>query len=178
MSILKRFTDAWSALLGKPTSRELSAQQEIVSLRRERGRLDLELGEALETLAIQRSRLEQMEADCSNNPHDDRLGALFHNLATPLSQLRMQEALMSAGKEISGRSVMALAGQVASLVENAGLEPMGANGQEIPFDPSTCEPLAADASVEAGTTVVITFIGYRHGGRIVRKALVKAKDGV
>ncbi|MFH1114628.1 MAG: hypothetical protein V1792_11970 [Pseudomonadota bacterium] len=174
MSIKERLSDAWSAVHGKPTSGEHAVQAHVVALKKEIGELRLELTEAREIAAAQRSRLEEIAHTESTRPTVDPTD-LFAGLAAPLSQLRMQAALLEAGKDITGRSVMALAGQLTELLESAGLEPIGATGREIPFDPRTCEPMASGESFQPGELVLVRFIGYGYHGSVVRKAVVDGR---
>lgn len=171
MDIGKRLADSWAVLTGKPSSSEMALQQEVVSLKRRLGEIALELQDAVDKVAAQRSALEDRDPEASNQGND-RLADLLARLAAPLSQLRMQASLMDAGKEISGRSVMALAGQIVELVEIAGLDPIGVNGDTIAFDPRTCEPLVSGTSFTPGTEVTVRIIGYAYRGEVIRKALV------
>lgn len=167
----ERLSDVWSAVRGKPTSGEHAVQAQVVSLRKRLSELGLELAEARDMLAAQQSRLEEL-ADAEDDEPTEVLGALVSRIAAPLSQLRMQASLLESGKEISGRSVMALAAQVVGALESAGLEPIGAAGQEIPFDPQTCEPMASGRAFRPGDLVLVRFVGYVYQGAVVRKAIV------
>jgi len=171
MTIRVRLSDMWSAVHGKPTSGEHAVQAHVVSLRKELGEVGLELAEARDLLAVQRSRLEELASAEKNEP-TGALAGLFGSLAAPLSQLRMQASLLESGKEISGRSVMALAAQLADLLESAGLEPIGSTGKETPFDPQTCEPMVSGTTYQIGAAVLVRFIGYAYRGTVVRKAIV------
>lgn len=171
MSMMNRLGDAWRALLGRRSPREFAATDEASALKRRLGSIEMELNEARETAAVQRLRLEQLESVCSADAGNS-LEQLFADLAAPVSQLRMQASLMARGREVSGRSVMALASQVAETLENHGLEPIGVTGEELAFDPAICQPLNAGVTFGPGHAVLIKFIGYRYNGRILRRALV------
>lgn len=168
-----RFEDLWRALTGKPTRGEAAALEEIAELRSRVDRLTQETRELRELTAIQRSRIDQLEAARVAAP-PDRLEALFESVAAHLSQLRLQGHLMERGREITGRSVMALASHVIEAIESLGLEPIGTPGEEIPFDPATCRPINAGASFQPGQLVAVKFVGYRCKNNIVHKALVDA----
>jgi molecular chaperone GrpE (heat shock protein) len=176
MNIKERLSDVWSAVRGKPTTGEHAVQAHVVSLRKELGELGLELAEVRDLQAAQRSRLEEIARNEKNQP-TDALADLFGSLAAPLSQLRLQASLLESGKEISGRSVMALAAQLADLLESAGLEPIGATGHEIQFDPQTCEPMVSGRSFQPGGLVSVRFVGYVFEGTVVRKAIVDGDGG-
>ncbi len=172
MNITDRLSLAWKGLTGQ-AGREIQAdQEEILSLQRRLAEVDIELLECRLLISAQKSKIEAIEA-CRANPSTDATEDLFTALAPPLSQLRMQEWLISTGKEISGRSVMALAAQFASLVEKAGLEPVGEPGERTDFDPGVHEPLSAQDSIPKGASVIVRFIGYRYKGRMLRRALVQ-----
>jgi len=81
---------------------------------------------------------------------------------------------MAVGREISGRSVMALANQMIAVLENHGLEPIGVTGEQVAFDPATCQALSAETAFQAGAIVTIRYVGYRYNGRVLRRALVDA----
>lgn len=172
MQALDRLLDAWMALLGKPGRELTEAQSQIVALKREVAQLTLDLRQVMETVAAKEERIEELQA-IDLDRSDDALGRLLADLAAPLSQLRMQESLISSGKEISGLSVMKLAQQLAGLIERAGLEPIGETGGIIPFDNRCCEPLGAASDLEPGQNVTVRFVGYRRKDMIVRKALVE-----
>jgi molecular chaperone GrpE (heat shock protein) len=173
MSILSRLDDTWRTLRGRASQRESAMYDELVTLRRKVGHLELELKKAGDKVAIQRSRLDQLEA-LSPAASANGLEKMFQDLAAATSQLRMQASLMTRGREISGRSVMALANQLIEVLENHGLEPIGVTGEKVAFDPVTCQALSADASFQAGAIVTIKFVGYRYNGRVLRRALVDA----
>jgi molecular chaperone GrpE (heat shock protein) len=172
MKIRNRIANTWAGLLGRPSAEAQELRKEILSIRRELAAVRLELEDSRQALALHRRRIQEMESE-SRHQDDDATEALFEDLVSTVSQLRMQDALMESGREISGGSIMALARQVVAALEKAGLEPVGVFGREIPFDPQTCEPLASDAVFVPGETVVIRFIGYQYRNRILRKALVE-----
>lgn len=177
MSMVNRLGDAWRALLGRPSLRESAAADEVLTLTRRLGSMDLELKEARETVAVQRLRLDRLESVCSAETGNSLERAL-EDLAAPVSQLRMQASLMGRGRDVSGRSVMALASQIVQTLENHGLEAIGVTGEEVAFDPATCQPLSAGVTFAPGQAVDIKFIGYRYNGRVLRRALVdSASDG-
>jgi molecular chaperone GrpE (heat shock protein) len=172
MIIRSRIINAWMAFTGKPSAEARAAADEIVSVKSELARLSLDLREAQETIQALRGKLQELESRTSQNSPDG-LEGLFGELAAPLSQLRLQDSLIGAGKEISGTSVMTLARHLMNAIETAGLEPIGTCGEEIPFDPGRCGPLSADRSFAPGEPVVVRFVGYRYHERVIRKALVE-----
>jgi len=172
--MLDRLYDAWKVLWARPSSGESAAQEELLDLRRRMAEHSLELQDARSALAALRSRLEGLEKETRVNG-DNPLHELFENIAAPVSQLRMQRHMLDSGSSISGRSVMALAGQVVGFVEKVGLQPVGNTGEEIPYDPQTAEPLSRDSFPTRGEAVIVRFVGYRYQGKVLRKALVERK---
>ncbi len=170
MNITGRLSLAWKALTGQ-AGREIQAdREEILSLQRRLAATDIELHECQELVSALKSRIEALNAARTDPPTAEEL---FTALAAPLSQLRMQAWLMGTGKEISSRSIIALANQFASLVERAGLEPVGDPGESIRFDPELHEPLSAQECIPNGGPAIVRFIGYRYRGRMLRRALVQ-----
>ncbi len=174
MNLVERIADAWQVLLGKPSHGEALAAEEIASLKRTGANLTLELQEARTAVASLRGMVEEMEERAGAT---DPLEEIFAQVAGPLSQLRLQESLIAVGKQISGKSVMALASEVAGILEDAGLEPIGSVGEETVFDPALAEPLASGMALSSGAPVVVRFIGYRYEGEVIRKALVDSRGG-
>lgn len=175
MRVRERISAAWSALLGRPPREVLKAQHELLSIRRELANARMDMRGAREALNDVRAALDDMESREDFSP-DDLLNDLFVAMAAPLSQLRMQNSLMEAGKDISPKSIMALVRQLSDIVEKAGMEPISRAGEQIVFDPRTAEPLTADSAFAAGELVVTKFNGYRYRGRIIRKALVAKRQ--
>jgi molecular chaperone GrpE (heat shock protein) len=173
MTISERIINTWAALRGHPTFNEIALQKQIVTLKRQISEQQLELQEAANTVNAQRSKLEELSAQ-QRETGSNGLGDLYRALAAPLSQIRLQASLLDSGKEISGRSVMALAAQLADLLEQTGLEPIGCVGQTTTFDPQQCEPMITGKSFQPGSDVTVKFVGYRYEGHVVRKALVDA----
>lgn len=172
MTVFDRFINAWLVFTGKPSAEARAAADELISLKSELARLRLDLREAHETVNALRERLQELESHTIRHSSDGMDG-LFGTIAAPLSQLRLQDSLMEAGKEISSTSVMTLARHLMNAIETAGLEPIGSCGEEILFDPEQCGPLSADSSFSSGEPVVVRFVGYRYNGRVIRKALVE-----
>lgn len=173
MNLVERIADAWQVLLGKPSRGEILASEEIAALKRDAANLTLELQEAKSAVESLRRMLQETnahQAAASLDPMEEVLA----QAAGPLSQLRMQASLMATGKEISGKSVMVLASEVAAVLEAAGLEPIGKVGEETVFDPVSAEPLSSGPTLSPGAPVVIRFIGYGYNGEVLRKALVEA----
>jgi len=170
MRLRKRLFDAWASLQGRPSRETLAVQEEMAALKGRFEAINLELDDARRVLITLRDRFADMDVDRSN---DDALVSVLEKVAGPLSQLKKQAALMDSGREVTGRSVMALARQVSAAVEAMGLQPIGSTGSRMSFDAALVEPIAAGTSIEPGEQVEVVFIGYRYRGRIIRKAMAQ-----
>ena len=177
MTVLRRLVDAWRALLTGPPEKPCQEDDDVaVALRRDLAEAQLQLQEARDSLAVERKRLAAVEQAKASEVADGvaaQMEALLERLAAPLSQLRMQDALLEAGTDVAARDVMALVRTLARVVEDAGLEPIGEAGSVMPFDPDVAQPLGAAGDLAAGDEVQIKFIGYRYQGKVIRKALVE-----
>lgn len=180
MGMMSRIAAAWRALAGRRAAgSEAESDDEAVALRRDLAAAQLELQEARSALESERKRLaaaREGEAAAVREGVESQIEELLTRLAAPLSQLRMQEALLGAGKPVAAGDVMSVARSLAGAVEDAGLEPIGTPGGALTFDPETARPLQADAAIGPGDETVVRFIGYRYHGRVIRKALVEKGD--
>lgn len=175
MSWWQRVVTAWQALKGKIPSAPV-AEEERLELRRQLAEERLRLQETQKQLShckaelasVQRTQAEQVRERTATH-----LEALFRQLAAPLAQLKLQQALAANGKELAARDVLILAQQFANAVEAAGLEPIGGVGERCAFDPEWAQALAPGVSLQAGEQVVVRFVGYRFQGQVLRKALVE-----
>jgi molecular chaperone GrpE (heat shock protein) len=165
----------WNILRGRPTAAETAIQEHSVQLGRQLAEIQLDLMHTNDQLERCRSRLVELEGllgQAVSSGADD----LLRDLASPVSQLRTQAAMLESGADVTGRSVMALARQVISRLESAGLEPIGSVGEQCVFDPETCEALRAEDAMNPGEPAVIRFVGYRCGDGVVRRALVERSN--
>jgi molecular chaperone GrpE (heat shock protein) len=81
--------------------------------------------------------------------------------------------LLEQGQAVSAGDVMALARALARAWERLGLAPVGAPGELVRFDPALHQSLSQPEPAP-GAEVEIRMPGYRHGTRLIRKALVGA----
>jgi molecular chaperone GrpE (heat shock protein) len=148
-------------------------------LQRDLAATRIELQEARAALATERARivaLEQAQAAQVRDQVESHLEALFTALAAPLSQLRLQAALLEAGTAVAAADVMALARRCIGEIERAGLEPIGVTGEVIQFAPESAQPLTEGGRLTPGDRVRVRFVGYRYHGRVLRKALVEHEE--
>ncbi len=99
-------------------------------------------------------------------------------MATPTTQLLLQQHLIEVqGKELAGADVMTLAGSLISSLQNFGVEPEGAPGDETVFDPGLHQAMDATSPITADERVLIKIPGLKLSGRILRRAFVTQKEG-
>lgn len=175
MGLGQRLGAAWAALCAgdKPSAEET----ELLTLRRDlaTARLDLQdAHEEVERLRTHTGTLEEDHAAAVEQSLEKRLEGLFTSLAAPLSQLRTQAYLLEEKKPVPVADVMLLVDQLALAVEEAGLTPLGAPGDALPFDPGTMQEVRGEPAAP-GAEVDVMFVGYRFGYRVLRKAMVEAR---
>jgi len=172
MAIAQRLAAAWRALLN-PVSQD--AEDTVLALRRELATVQLERQETRDALERARAQMKALEETIARRVEDRveaRLQEFFANLVAPLSQLKLQEALIASGTEVASRDVMILVRQFTGAVEAAGVEPIGQVGETQAFDPEINQPVG-EAILTPGAPVVVRFPGYRFRGRVLRKAFVE-----
>jgi len=185
MSLIKRLAAAWKVIRGRAPHPDPLLEEEreqirddegTMSLRRQLAAARLDLQEARDALAAERSRRAAVEGGQTaavREAVESRQEALFTQLAAPLLQLRMQDALLEAGRDVAARDVMAVARSFTDAVAAAGLEPIGMPGEKVRFDPETCQMLSGGEAPARGQEVLVRFPGYRYNRRVLRKALVE-----
>jgi molecular chaperone GrpE (heat shock protein) len=180
MSLSTRLSKAWNILLGKEvTVTPYDSNEEVLKLKSEIASLKLDLKDSEGKLAKERKRIDSMQSSQSDQVKqrvESQIEDLFDQLATPLSQLRMQSSLMEQGKAVKSSDIMAVAGSFANIVEKAGLEPVGTTGKMLKFDPAIAQSLGSTGSINIGDEVIVKFIGYRYKERVIRKAFVEKVD--
>lgn len=176
MKLVQRLAAAWRAMVSSATTPEAMPEEPTLALQRDLAATRLDLQETQTVLATERAHsaaLEKAQATLVQEGIASRLEALFTDLAAPLSQLRLQAALLDAGTAVATADVMALARRCIAIVERAGLEPIGTTGEVVPFDPETAQLLGEGVPLAPGDTVRIRIVGYRYHLRVLRKAFVE-----
>lgn len=174
MSFMQRLTAACRVLRGTEAAAE--GDEEVLALRRDLAAARLDLEETREALKKAQARAEALEASHTADVEQStqsRMEKLFADLAQPLSQLGAQGYLVESGSELAASDVLAVAGQIARALENAGLEQVGAPGEVTDYSPETMQPLRQGQGIAVGDAVRVRFAGYRLGNRTIRKALVE-----
>jgi len=173
-----RLLAAWKTLWSGPPQLSEDSAAEVLDLRRELGAVRLELEELGEELARERAQRHATEQALPKQVEqyiEARLDELFRRFAGVAAQIRTQAALMEQGAPVPSADVMALALGMVRAVEQTGLEPIGAPGAALAFDPDLARPLDPSQVPAPGEPVLVRFVGYRCRGRVIHKALVERK---
>ena len=176
MSLVQRLAAAWRALVSPSALPAPMPEDPTLMLQRDLAAIRLDLQETQAALVAERARtaaLDKAQATLVQEGITAHLEALFIDLAAPLSQLRLQAALLDAGTAVAAADVMALARRCIAVVERAGLEPIGTTGEVMPFDPETAQALGEGVQIAPGDTIRIRIAGYRYHHRVLRKAFVE-----
>ena len=106
-----------------------------------------------------------------------RLRAFLEQAAAPAVQLITQDHLVQReGKALATRDVLLLARRLAQCLCDVGLTYEHEVGEHAAYDPSRHAPVSRELNIEPGAMVTVRFVGASHGGRILRKAMVSAKE--
>lgn len=176
MNLNKRICEAFAFLLRRHWRNTKETDDEIVNVRRMLAEVRLELEfsrKAIEEEQTRRKAIETIQANSIKNGIESQLEQLYEQLAAPLSQLRMQSALLEGGTPVQTDDIMRVARQLAEMLEERGLEPIGSFGKPMPFSTETAQPLSTELNLREGEPVVVRIIGYRYHGRVLRRAYVE-----
>lgn len=134
--------------------------------------LDLQArDQEIERLRQEYERLEQQAQRDSAGAANAGVEALLRRAAPLLSQLATMQALAEAGRTLRVEDTLKLFAKVEQTLTEAGLDRIGAVGQEGPFDPRLHQRLSG-ADVDAGDAVAVRFVGYALGDNVLLKAMV------
>lgn len=100
---------------------------------------------------------------------EDQKRALYGLLEPLLTQLPMVRRAVAQGQPVEAADVLALMGPLDEALRQWGITPIGAVGEETPFDPAQHQ-----GAFEPGTPVTVKTIGYKLDEKILRKARVSA----
>lgn len=164
--------DCFRSLRGRPTQQAEQLEKDLLKAQRDAAELDLRVREMECRLVEQSSTLAQCRKDLEAAESMWSLEALSR-LAGAMSQIRVQEYLFSQGREISAKSALTLAARIVEDLEDQGMLPIETVGATVKFDPERFASLEASKTIEPGAEVIVRFIGYKHRGRILMKALVE-----
>jgi molecular chaperone GrpE (heat shock protein) len=119
--------------------------------------------------------LEAASSAAAQSARESAALSLAEALAGPLSQLATLRSLAARGTTPQVSDVLRLTESLQRALGEAGVEPVGEAGEEVAYDPSLHRP-AGSAAFHEGEIVIIAFIGFRLGQRVVRPALVTRKE--
>jgi len=116
----------------------------------------------------------QAEADRTNAGAAE-LEALARRLAPVLSQAPTMRAMHAEGKEVRAADLLKLFEKVERILQEAGLEPIGAVGERTRFDTRLHQRMSG-GDVSDGNNVRVRFVGYRFKETILTKAMVGREE--
>ncbi|MBU1488135.1 nucleotide exchange factor GrpE [bacterium] len=182
MGLLKRLSDAWSALRGRSdleseALREDEENEAALRADSKKATLRLDLEEARNRAEALKRELKHERAargDTVKAAIAQRLRPMLTEAASIMAQLALQSRLIEEGKPVGARDVMALAQGLVRVFEKQGLASFGEVGAETDFNPAQHQPLGGPAP-GAGAKVVVRVQGYKLGSKVVKKALVEGR---
>ncbi|MBI3945534.1 MAG: nucleotide exchange factor GrpE [Armatimonadetes bacterium] len=164
-------------LLGGGKPPEAPTTEGALAAAREARALRLELEERDRALANLKGELERARAGESArvaaavSAEWERLAA---DAAGPVAQLLTQARLLEAeGKPVQAKDVLAVARRLVRVLQEHGLEAVGAVGDAAAFEPNRHEPLGGEAAPAPGEGVVVRLVGIAYRGKVLRKAGVQ-----
>ena len=135
------------------------------------------LVEAGSQLAYLKADFENYKRQSLRRIEEERLRAqksLLNDILPALDNFALAQTYADRAKDVATIKIGLdfVAQQMESALQNAGLEPIPAQGQQ--FDPTLHEAIEEiDSPQPSGTIVEETQRGYRFGGQILRPAQVK-----
>lgn len=87
-----------------------------------------------------------------------------------LVQWPTAEAVARRNTELSAVKILPLVKPLWNLLQRWGVEPIHAVGDHVPYDPRVHQLI--DGTAEPETTVLVRYIGYRHGEKLLYRAKV------
>jgi transcription antitermination factor NusG len=101
-----------------------------------------------------------------------KLESAFGSLATPLAQLRFQQSMHEAGKEVKLENIFKLFVVIEERLSLAGLHCIHSTNDILPFDSETMSPVRQELVFEKGQEVKIVFPAYMYRNKYLCKAIV------
>lgn len=172
-SLLGRAPAPVSVAENKPVAEaEAELRAQLASLR-----LDLaERNQRIEAMQREYAVLQSAKDRAAGDSGQEQLERLFKRLAGTLSNLAALADLGKQGREISAADLLSLFEGLEKELAHAGLERVGVTGETTVFDTALHQRMSGGA-VHAGTRIVIRVPGYRHGEKILLKAMVSTREG-
>ncbi|WP_267384086.1 helix-turn-helix domain-containing protein [Cyanobacterium sp. uoEpiScrs1] len=136
----------------------------------------------LETKALHLSDLEKVKEEYKQlqrqlNQHKETLEREFQKSSLEAIEswlLQWPTAAMVAQKnpQLSAVKLLPLVKPIIELLKKWNVETIAIAGEKVPYDPLCHQLLEGSGDVEPGETVIIRYIGYRHGENILYRAKV------
>lgn len=155
---------------------ETETEPEILTLQSEVASLTISVNELKEEMKKQKTYYEKRLADAeanSTNQIAEEMEKFFTRASGPLSQLLMQEGLLSAGKPVNPTDIMKLVKSLEAVFSEDGLRVISGTGSKSPFDPERMTPMGAYGQPDAGEEVTILIPGMEFRGRVIRQAYIR-----
>jgi molecular chaperone GrpE len=167
LRLANRFQAAWRAFW----SAGGSLASRLAGLQLDLHERDEQIARLRQEFALQERQAEQEAGRAA----EGGLHALARAAAPLLSQLSTLRAMAEAGREVRAADVLKLAEKIKAVFVEAGLEPLGRNGEVCPFDSRFHQRLSG-GDVQEGDPVRIRFEGYRLGDMVLTKAMVSREE--
>jgi molecular chaperone GrpE (heat shock protein) len=87
-----------------------------------------------------------------------------------LVQWPTAEAVARKNPQLSAVNILALLKPFQQLLQRWGVEPIHSVGEQVPYEPRIHQLIDGTADVE--TPVLVRYIGYRHGDKLLHRAQV------
>ncbi len=154
--------------------------EQVLALEREAQSLRLELEEQKRIVANLKGELERERRNAKalmTESVQAEMEQLLSDAAGPVSQLLTQAHLLTEGKPVKAKNVLAVAKRLVRTLEDNGLTVEGSVGETVSFDPNRHQPLRANADLKSEQPVVVQFVGVAYRGKLLRRASVKEAGG-
>ncbi len=129
---------------------------------------------AIERLTQEIERLKAQQAEVVDLTLENRLEALFRDLAAPASQVLTQAHLLEdQGKAVPAQDILAVSRRMLRAMERNGVLFEGKVGEAVRFDPERHVPIESGQAIETGQPVIVRFAGVSYRGKVIHKAIVE-----
>lgn len=154
----------------------LTDDEQVLNLKQEVQSVRLELAERNQLADKLKQELERQrhsESERITNAIQTQVEQLLSDAAAPVTQLLTQAHLLSQGKPVQAKDVLAVAKRLIRALEDSGLTLTGGVGETVSFDSNLHDLLSASTSLAPGVPVVVKFAGVSYQGKVIRKAGVE-----
>ncbi len=165
-----------AAILGRDTMAGLPT--DVVELRSRVATLEMDRTERDQRIAKMKQEYEQVQLArerATENAGSEELEQFFTKAAAPLSNLAALAAAAKEGHAVEVNDVLQLAGSLAKVFARAGLEQIGAPGEQASYNANLHQRMSG-GSVASGKAVKLCVPGYRLGNKVLLKAMVTSRE--